>query len=76
MQVVEFKIGIIIPYFGKWPSYFNIFLTGCRNNSWMDIIFFTDCDIPDEHPTNITFIPTTLEALNILINKNLVEVFP
>lgn len=71
MQIDEIKIGIIIPYFGKWPSYFNIFLKGCSNNSWMDIIFFTDCEIPDEHPTNITFIPTTLKALNILINNKL-----
>ena len=49
------KIVIIIPYFGKWPSYFNIYLKGCENNPWLDIIFFTDCEIPEYKSSNVLF---------------------
>lgn len=71
MTNLNCKIAIIIPYFGSWPSYFNIFLKGCEHNKWLDIIFLTDCIIPQVHKENLTFIPYTLKKLNDLVNNKL-----
>ena len=70
---MKFKnsIAIIIPYFGHWPNYFNVFLKGCENNKWLHILFFTDCDVPDKHYENINFIPYTLNDFNNLASKKL-----
>ena len=38
------RIAIIIPYFGKWPSWFALFLDSCYHNPTIDFYFFTDCD--------------------------------
>ncbi len=65
------KITLLIPYFGEWPSYFNVYLEGCNHNKWLNIIFFTNCKTPENHPNNITFIPHSLETLSVLINKKL-----
>lgn len=65
MSNSNYKIALIIPYFGSWPCYFNIYLKGCENNKWLDVIFFTDCEIPNKHLDNITFIPFTLKKFNI-----------
>jgi len=66
------KIAVIIPYFGCWPNYFNIFLKGCKHNDWLDILFFTDCHLPQEKPKNVTFIKATLHEISLLATKKLV----
>ncbi|MGL1889887.1 MAG: hypothetical protein OCD76_25465 [Reichenbachiella sp.] len=66
------KIGIIIPYFGQWPSYFDIFLTSCSyNNNFIDYLFFTDIDIPKVTPSNVTFHDFTLDDFNRLAQKKI-----
>lgn len=65
------KIVIIIPYFGSWPSYFNIFLKGCQHNNWLDILFFTDCPLPKKKPRNVRFIETSLNRLSSLITEKI-----
>lgn len=55
--MIKSKINIllIIPYFGRWPKYFNIFLKSCENNDWLDILFFTDCEIPNVKSPHVRF---------------------
>ena len=36
------KLALIIPYFGKLPDYFQLFLTSCRYNLDVDFLLFTD----------------------------------
>lgn len=62
---------VIIPYFGKWPSYFDLFLKSCSNNNWLQILFFTDCPIPQEYPNNITFISISFNELFDIMNQKL-----
>lgn len=71
MSTLNHKIVIIIPYFGSWPSYFNIFLKGCEHNNWLDILFFTDCPLPKEKHKNVTFIKTTLHEISSLATKKI-----
>ncbi|MBR9706045.1 hypothetical protein GOV14_03360, partial [Candidatus Pacearchaeota archaeon] len=65
------KICIIIPYFGKWPEWFEIYLRSIQYNPTINWIFFTDCKIPKNPPKNTKFIRFTLEKFNSLASKEL-----
>jgi hypothetical protein len=62
------SIVFILPYFGKWPIWFDAFLVSISNNSTVNWLIITDCKIPQKHPVNIRFIATTLNELNEHIN--------
>lgn len=36
------KIALILPYFGKLPNYFNLWLNSAKNNESIDFFIFTD----------------------------------
>jgi hypothetical protein len=38
------RIAVIMPYFGKWPEWIDLYMYSCGNNSFIDWYFFTDCD--------------------------------
>jgi hypothetical protein len=40
---MTYKIALIIPYFGDWPYWMNIYLYSCKKNPIIDIIFYTNC---------------------------------
>ncbi|MDP4201288.1 MAG: hypothetical protein Q8861_01215 [Bacteroidota bacterium] len=54
-------IAIIIPYFGQWPEWIDIYFYSCQNNSHIDWIFFTDCLIPQTQNSNLFFYPRSFE---------------
>lgn len=49
------SIVIIIPYFGQWPVWIELFFDSCRRNHDVDFIFYTDCCIPESSSGNMTF---------------------
>lgn len=49
------SIVILIPYFGKWPYWFDFFLLSCAHNRSIKWLFFTDCGVPERAPANCTF---------------------
>ena len=65
------KILLILPYFGKWPVWFDAFLTSVDKNDTIDWLIPTDCLIPESYPANITFLKTTLKEINVLINSTI-----
>lgn len=66
------SILLIIPYFGKWPLWFEAYLLSVATNPTIQWLCPTDCEIPKKHPANITFLPTSLPQLNRHVN-NVVE---
>jgi len=38
------SIIILIPYFGRWPEWFSLFIETIKRNSTIDFLFYTDCD--------------------------------
>ncbi len=62
------SIILIVPYFGKWPIWFDAFLISVAKNPTINWLCPTDCNIPEHYPDNILFIPTTLGDLNSKIN--------
>ena len=71
MIEIEKRAILIIPYFGKWPPYFHLFLKGCTNNKWLQILFITDCEIIDPKISNVKFIPFSSKELDELIADKL-----
>jgi hypothetical protein len=49
------RLLFLIPYFGRWPFWMPFFLQSCRYNPDVNWIFFTDCGIPAEAPSNVQF---------------------
>lgn len=68
------KVCVIIPYFGRWPVYFGLFLDGCDRNPDVDILFFTDLEPPARVPGNVTFHPFTLDRVNQAIRTSTCQV--
>lgn len=54
------SIILIIPYFGKWPVWFDAWLKSVEHNPTVNWLCHTDCEIPKEAPNNIKFVKTTL----------------
>ncbi len=49
------KIAIIIPYFGKYPEWIDVFFYSCGMNKTIDFYFFTDCEVPENYENNMYF---------------------
>lgn len=41
-------IAIVIPWFGTWPKWINLFIHSCQHNSSVDYFFFSDQEIPEK----------------------------
>lgn len=66
------KIGLIIPYFGNFNNYFNLFLNSCKNNPSIDFILFTNVDFIQagyKISSNVKVYNCTFEELKTRIQK-------
>lgn len=57
------KIVFIIPYFGKFPNYFQLFLNSCEKNLDYDWLILTDDKTKYNYSKNIRVIYTTFEKI-------------
>lgn len=49
------QIAMIIPYFGEFPVWMDLYLYSCSTNPIVDFHFYTDCDIPQKVYSNTIF---------------------
>lgn len=63
------KILYIIPYFGKFPSLFPLWLESCRYNPTINWIIFTDDETVYDYPDNIEVIYTTFREIRKKIQE-------
>lgn len=47
------SILLILPYFGRWPSYMDLWLRSCGANPDVDWLVVSDRDLPGERPPNV-----------------------
>lgn len=66
------KIALILPYFGKLPDFFQVWLDSCRANPTIDWLVFTDDESAFDYPPNVRRTLTTFEALR----KRIQTLFP
>lgn len=49
------KIAILVPYFGKWPEWIDLFFDSVERNPTIDFHFLTDCDMSVSQSKNVFF---------------------
>lgn len=57
------KIAFILPYFGNFPSYFQLFLNSCKHNASIDWFIFTDIEGSYDYPPNARRISMSFHEL-------------
>jgi hypothetical protein len=70
------RILILIPYFGQWPEWIDLYVYSCAQNKDIDWVFISDCRYEAKDHSNIRFIHTSFrqycrdvsEILNIDFN--------
>jgi len=65
------SIIVFIDYFGKWPTWIDVFLASCAANSTINWCFHTDCPIPSDAPDNVTFVPISFRDYCDYVSKRL-----
>lgn len=56
------KCCFIIPYFGKFPNYFKLFLNSCKYNPDFNWLIFSDAEINYNIPTNVRIVKMTFDS--------------
>lgn len=57
------KCAFILPYYGKFPNYFQLFLKSCGTNPDFDWLVFTDDHTEYDYPTNVHVYYETFEDM-------------
>lgn len=65
------KVAIIVPYFGKFPEWIELYLYSCSKNPFIDFIFYTDCDVPKRTYSNTFFHPISFNEYCDFVSKRL-----
>lgn len=60
------KLCLIVPYFGKLPNYFQLFLNSCAANPDFNWLIFTDDKTPFEYPGNVNRVLTSFDDIKKL----------
>ena len=55
------NICIVMPYFGSWPEWMELYLESCKKNPFIEWLFFTDCKELKGLPPNVHMRFLTLE---------------
>ncbi len=56
MSMSRWKIVLIMPYFGRFPEWSDLFFETVRRNSSIDFLFYTDCEIEKyKHIPNVKY---------------------
>lgn len=63
------KCVFILPYFGNYPNYFQLFINSCGKNESFDWFIFTDCNQQLTVPTNVHIFKTSLQEINKRANE-------
>jgi len=58
----NYKLALIIPYFGKFPDWADLYFETIRRNPRIDFLFYTDCDYsPYQNIPNCLFHATSFQ---------------
>lgn len=63
------KAVFIVPYYGKFPNYFPLFLQSCANNPDYNWLIVSDIQAPYSYPDNVQRLELTWDALKALVQS-------
>ena len=64
------RIRFIVPYFGKLPDYFQVWLDSCKYNPTIDWLVFTDDHNAFVYPENVRVHYCSFDEIRTLVQKN------
>lgn len=62
---------MLIPYFGKWPEWINLFVESCKWNPSVCWRFYTDCGEPENRADNVEIVNVTFDDYKALASERL-----
>lgn len=65
------SIAIIIPYFGEWPEWIDLYFYSCSKNIMIDWFFITDCSFPGQTAPNLHFNFYTFKDYCAMVSQKL-----
>ena len=63
------KIAFLVVYFGRFPTYYQLFLDSCKYNPTFDWIIISDDTTPYEYPPNVHFKSMTFPECQHLVQS-------
>lgn len=68
----KIEIVFVVPYFGRWPSYFPLWLDSCRRNPSFTWVLITDCSLEGlDVPSNVTVRLSDLQSVKSIFKESL-----
>jgi hypothetical protein len=67
---------MIMPYFGRWPEWIELFMISCQWNPTVNWVFYTDCGVPACAPENVRFVHMSFDDYREMVSKRLAIQFP
>jgi hypothetical protein len=65
------KVYFVVPYFGRLPNYFQLWLDSCGYNTNFNWLFLTDCCLENYTiPNNVRVIYTDIDSLKMVYQSN------
>lgn len=68
---MKYKVAQVIPYFGKWPEWIELYFYSCGRNPMVDFIFYTDCPLPQHRYKNTIFHHCTYDEYCQIVSTRL-----
>ena len=69
------SIAILLPYFGDWPFWIELFIASCRKNPSIDFYFFSDCGRLESFPDNVKYQEISFDEYKALVSEKLGIIF-
>lgn len=65
------KICILMPYFGVWPFWIDLYFQSCKFNEDIDWFFFSDCGKRDIFPNNVYYHEISFDEYKKIVSEKL-----
>jgi hypothetical protein len=65
------EIIILIPYFGRWPEWVNLFIETCKWNPEVCWLLYTDCGEPENKAENVRYVHLDFRDYKMLVRERL-----
>lgn len=66
----SYSVALLLPYFGKFPNYFQLWLDSAKYNTFIDFLIFTDSEMSMYSiPSNVYVVEMTFQDVKNRISK-------
>jgi hypothetical protein len=62
---------MLMPYFGRWPEWFDLFVESCKWNPGVRWRFYTDCGEPENKADNVDYVHLSFDDYKALVRERL-----